>query len=348
MKLHRLLSQAVPLGLCAVLAAARAGADTVDTKSGAHLVGRITEITAGIVHLHTDYAGDLAIKQSEVTALTTDAPIAVRLASGTRLDGQVTRTSDGALQIAGPDGTLTTKISRIAETWAAGEEDPALTALRRHWSYEASADLEGKTGNHNSLGIDGTFRAVLKTPQDKLQFYSEYNRQVTDHQKSADQFKAGTDYAAHFSERNSWYVRDEGGFDRVKDIIFYDIAAAGFGYDFIRRANHTLTGRAGLSYRYDNYRNPATADVNTLGADFELNHEWTFGISRLVNQLTYVPAFENLANYVITHESYYEIPLANPAWKLRLGVSNDYNSKPGPGVKKLDTTYFTRLLLDWE
>ncbi|HTQ30143.1 MAG TPA: DUF481 domain-containing protein, partial [Opitutaceae bacterium] len=185
-------------------------------------------------------------------------------------------------------------------------------------------------------------------PQDELQFYTGYNRQVTDHQKSADEFKAGTDYAAHFTDRNSWYVRDEGGFDRVMDIVFYDIAAAGFGYDFIKEPKHTLTGRAGLSYRYDNYKNPKTTDVNSLGGDFELNHEWIFAISRLVNQLTYVPAFENFNNYVITHESFYEIPLANPAWKLRLGFSNDYNSQPGAGVKRLDTTYFTRLLLDWQ
>jgi len=329
-------------------AAVRLSADTVETKNGAHLVGKITKIADGTVYLQTDYAGDIAIKQSEVAGFATDTPVAVRLASGTRLDGQVTPAPNGGLQIAGADGTLTTDVGRVAASWEAGQDDPAMVALRRHWTYEASVDVEGKSGNHDALGTDASFRAVLKTPQDELQFYSEYNRQVTDHQKSADQFKAGTDYAAHFSERNSWYVRDEGGFDRVKDIIFYDIAAAGFGYDFIKQPKHTLTGRAGLSYRYDNYKNPATTDVNSLGADFELNHEWIFRISRLVNQLTYVPAFENFNNYVITHESFYEIPLANPAWKLRLGFSNDYNSKPGPGVKKLDTTYFTRLLLDWQ
>ncbi len=348
MKTRRIISQVIPALWCAAVMAAPVCADTVDTKSGAHLTGTITKIDSGTVYLHTDYASDLTIKQSEVTAFATDEPIAVRLASGTRLDGKVGTAPGGALQIAGPDGTLTTDVPRIAATWEAGAEDPAMVALHRHWTYEAAVDVNGKTGNHEQLGTEASFRAVLKTPQDELQFYSGYNRQVTDHQKSADQLKVGSDYAAHFSERNSWYVRDEGGFDRVKDTVFYDVAAAGFGYDFIKQPKHTLTGRAGLSYRFDDYKNPATADVNSLGADFELNHEWVFRISRLVNQLTYVPAFENLNNFVISHESFYEIPLANPAWKLRLGVSNDYDSKPGAGVKKLDTTYFTRLLLDWQ
>ncbi len=43
-----------------------------------------------------------------------------------------------------------------------------------------------------------------------------------------------------------------------------------------------------------------------------------------------------------------EIPTANPAWKIRFGVSNDYNSRPGEGFKKLDTSYFTRMVLDWQ
>jgi hypothetical protein len=31
-----------------------------------------------------------------------------------------------------------------------------------------------------------------------------------------------------------------------------------------------------------------------------------------------------------------------------MGVSNDYSSRPGAGIKRLDTTYYTRLLLDWQ
>jgi putative salt-induced outer membrane protein YdiY len=342
------VAQLFPALTCIIIiGSAPLSADTVDTKSGAHLIGKITKIDSDLVYLHTDYAGDIAIKQSEVASFATDQPVAVRLTSGTRLEGKVTPVN-GKIQIAGHDGTLTTEVRHIDAAWEAGGEDPSIVALRRHWTYEAAIDVTGKNGNHNQLGTDGSFRADLKTPQDELQFYSEYNRQVTDGQKSADQLKVGSDYAAHFSERDSWYVRDEGGFDRVMDIAFYDVAAAGLGYDFIHQPKHVLTGRAGLSYRYDQYKDPATPTVSSLGGDFELNHEWTFRLSRLVNKLAFVPAFQNVNNFIIAHESYYEIPLADPAWKLRLGVSNDYNSQPGAGIKRLDTTYFTRLLLDWQ
>ena len=108
--------------------------------------------------------GALKVKQSEVTAITTDAPLAVRLASGTHIDGKIA-TADGAVQIAGPDATITTTVAKVAASWAVGDEDPAVVALRRHWAYEASVDVTGTTGNKSQLGTAGGFRATLVSPK---------------------------------------------------------------------------------------------------------------------------------------------------------------------------------------
>lgn len=332
---------------CIALVTSHAFADVVETRNGARIVGKIKKIDEGKIFVTTDYAGDLTIKQSEVSGITTDAPIVVRLATGTTLQGTVS-SDGGALKISGADGELTTKVDKIAATWAPGGEDPLVVALRRHWSYEASVDIAGKTGNSEQLGTAAGFRAKLKTPEDTLQFYAAYDRQVTNGVTSSDQFKAGIDYQDNFAGKMSWYARDEGGFNRVKDIDLYNVAAVGLGYDFIKQPKHLLTGRAGLSYRYENYGNPARADLRSAGLDLGLNHEWEFATSKLVNRVAFVPAFENFGNFLLTHESFYEIPLAAPAWKLRLGVSNDYTSKPGPGLERLDTSYFTRLVLNWE
>lgn len=333
------------VGVFAALAALRA--DVVETKNGARIVGKVVGIADGKVTMKTDYAGELAIKQGEVTAIVTDEPITVRLESGTVLQGTLSSTG-GALQISGQDGQLTTQVQKVAATWAVGAEDPRMTALRRNWSYEAAADITGKTGNSEQLGTAVSARATLKTPEDTLQFYTAYDRQVVDGEKSADQFKAGVDYQNNFAGRKSWYVRDEGGFDRVKDIDLYNVAAFGVGYDLIKEPKHLLTFRTGLSYRYEGYGNPATEDVSSAGLDLGFNHEWEFTNSKLVNRLSYVPTFDDFGNYRLTHESFYEIPLVAPNWKLRLGVSNDYNSQPGAGVEKLDTSYFTRFVLTFD
>jgi hypothetical protein len=323
----------------------RLSADTVDTKNGARIIGKITKIDAGTVEVDTDFAGTVKIKQAEVVSITTDAPIAVRLASGTRFDGKVTGGANGAIQIAGSDGTISTTVDKVSASWAAGKVDPLVD---RHWTYEAAVDVTGKSGNKSQLGTAASLRAILKTTQDTLQLYTAYDRQIADRVKSADQFKAGIDYQNNFKGQLSWYARDEGGFDRIKDIQLYNVAAFGLGFDVIKEPKHTLTGRAGLSYRYEGYKNPASTDVNSAGLDFGIQHEMTFDNAKLVNRLSYVPSFEDFSNYRASHESFFEIPLTNPAWKLRLGVSNDYNSKPGRGVEKLDTSFFTRLVLNWE
>jgi hypothetical protein len=322
-------------------------ADVIETRNGARIVGKILKIDAGVVTVDTDYAGAIAVKQASVASISTDDPVAVRLTSGTRIDGTVTGTGS-SLQVQGADGTITTTVDKVAAFWKAGERDPAVVALDRTWAFEASADIAGTTGNQDQLGTAASITATLASATDKLVFYSAYNRQVTDDAKSADQFKAGVDYSNNFSGAMSWYVRDEGGFDRIKDIELYNVAGIGLGYDVIKKINQTLTLRGGLSYRYEGYKNPATDSVNSAGLDFGLQHELVFGDSKLVNSLTFVPSFNNFSNFRATHASYYEIPMLNPAWKLRLGLSNDYNSKPGAGIKKLDTTYFTRFVLSWK
>jgi putative salt-induced outer membrane protein YdiY len=333
--------------IVAALGAANLSADVVETKSGARIVGKVSKIDGGSVVVSTDYAGAITIKQSEVTSITTDAPVAVRLASGTRIDGKVS-TNAGAVQIAGVDGAISTTVDKVAASWAAGGKDPAVAALERGWAYEAAVDVAGKTGNKEQLGTGFSFRATLAGSQDTLQFYSAYDRQVSDGVKSADQFKVGVDYANNFSGAKSWYVRNEGGFDRVKDIELYDVAAFGLGYDIIKAPKQTLTGRAGVSFRYAGYKNPRTTDVKSAGLDFGFNHRLQMDNSVLVNRVSYVPTFEDFSVFVLTHESSLELPLLSTQWKLRLGVANDYNSSPGRGVKRLDTTYFTRLVLNWK
>ena len=65
--------------LLTVLIAARLAADSVDVKGGARIVGKVIKVDDGAVVVETTYADKITIKQAEVVAINTDAPIAVRL-----------------------------------------------------------------------------------------------------------------------------------------------------------------------------------------------------------------------------------------------------------------------------
>ena len=168
MKVAKRAALTVALGVLAL----RMDADVIETRSGAKLVGKVVRVDGAAVTLETEYAGTLTVKQSEVVALTTDAPLNFRLAAGTVLQGTLAPTKEGEVQIRGSDGSLTTSVEKIAATWAPGAKDPAVVALERGWSYEAAADLTGKTGNKEQSGTAVSFRAVLAGAQDNLQFYS--------------------------------------------------------------------------------------------------------------------------------------------------------------------------------
>ncbi|RRJ94572.1 DUF481 domain-containing protein [Opitutaceae bacterium TAV4] len=324
-------------------------ADTIETKDGSKLTGTVSKIGGGSVTLETSYAGTLTIKQSEIVRIQTEAPQVLRLDNGTTIAGTLSTGGDGAVTIRSDDASVSTNIDKLAASWAIGETDPAILALRRKWSYEASFDLVGKEGNTDKFGIGMGFRAKLTGPTDTLLFYTQYFYEKTDGDVSDDRFLAGVDYSHNFTDRVSWYARDEGGYDNEKDIDFYNIAAVGLGYDFVKRDEWKLTGRAGISYRYEDYGNPATDDVSSAGLDLGLINTYRFGnFAVMNNQITYVPAFNEFSNYRLLHDSNLEFPLGKTHWRLRIGVSNDYNSKPADNTERMDTTYYTKFLLRWE
>lgn len=371
MKTHNIIASL----LLITLAVSSVSADVVETKDGARIVGKVAQIDGSVVVIDTAFAGTVKIKQSEVTSITTDSASNIRLSSGTVLQGTLASPTAGALTITGPDGAIQSNVDKVVATWAPGAKDPEVVALQRAWTYEAAVDVIGKTGNSEQLGTGFSFRAVLTGPQDMLQFYSAYDRQVTEGEISADQFKAGVDYQNSFSGRKSWYLRDEAGFDRVKLIEFSNIAAFGLGYDFIKKPKQMLTGRFGVAHRFESYKaDPvefkrrlgllpgaptpeqeaeaarlSTKDnVNSAGLDISLMHSLELNSLSIVTRLSYVPAFNDFGDYRATHETFLQLPLANPSWKLRVGVANDYTSIPAVGRRRLDTTYYTRFVLSWK
>jgi hypothetical protein len=219
--------------------------------------------------------------------------------------------------------------------------------LMRKWKYEVTFDVTGKTGNSEQLGYGGGAKATLAGPEDTLLFYTDFAYQKTEKVKSEDRARVGVDYSSYITERVTWYGRDEGGYDNAKDISFYNIAAAGLGYDFIKNLpKQKLTGRAGLSYRFEDYGVSSVEDVRSAGLDLGLNHVYQFNNSVMNNSISYVPSFEDFANYRFIHESSLEFPLSGK-WKFRTGVMNDYTSETAPGVRGMDTTYFGRFVLGW-
>lgn len=350
----RIASRLFPALILSTLFALAARADVVETVDGARLVGQITAIGDETITLTTAYAGELTIQRRQVVGFSTDGPVNVRLDSGTTVRGPLQHMGDGAMVIAAPEGQFSTTADRVALVWPADGPDPAevaaaerIAALTPNWRFEAGANIVGKSGNNDELKIGATFKAVRETEKEKLKFYAAIQNDEVEGTQTAEEYIAGIDYQYLFGEHLGYYVRGEGERDEFEDIELRATAAGGLLYQFFKQDDHWLEGRAGLSYRHETYFSGGSEEFP--GLELAIEHFWRFSAwGELTNSLSYQPAFEDFGDFRVVHDSAVLIPLADARWKLRLGLENEYNSEPTGDLDELDTTWYARLLLNWD
>lgn len=328
--------------LCIVAWPARA--DTITLKDGSVIRGKITGISGGTIAVSTGFAGDLSIKQDQVSSFETDEPVFVKTKDNSTVLGKVDR-KDSDLIVSSSSGSYTTKVEGVKSSWRQGAEDPEVVALRRHWVLELSTDITGRSGN--STGFSEAIGAVatLKTPTDALKFYAAANHSVANHQTSEDAYNGGIEYNAFFSPVWSWFVSTELMQDNVKDIALRVSTLGGIGWNAVRSKKEDLQFRAGLSYRYETYNTvPTTPNYASAGLNVGLVHRVELAPWAVMhNALSYVPSFKDTSNFIVDHDSNLTLPFGgSKAWSMRIGVTNEYTSKPVANAKRLDNIYYLR------
>lgn len=344
-------------------------ADEVRTADGSVLHGTVEKIYEGKLYLSTPYAGDLVIPQDQVASFSTDEPVAVRLEGGNVAQGPVQPSSGNELQIQTSAGTMTSSMGAVEASWPAGQKDPAVAAREatlenqlRTWAYEASLDISGKAGNSEKTSTSARLQATLEGPSDRLRLYSNFEYSHDGEETTAKEIIGGVNYTNFFTQKWGWYVREELEKDEFEGIDLRSLTGAGVNYRFYNQERFKLEGRSGLSYRYESYdKVPVDQDATPVvyytpdsegyvGMDFGLDVYWKFANwGDLQSKWTYTPAFEDFNQYIVQQDTSVNIPLAiSDQWKLGIGVSNTYNSQPEGDKENLDTTYFTRLILNWK
>ncbi len=326
--------------LALVLAGTTFAADRIELTDGSVVHGKLLSAGAGKFKVETAFAGTIEIAQDQIKNFQTDEAVNVRVAGNTVL-GQV-QGSDAGIAVVAPGGRLSATPGQVTAIWRAGADSPEA----RRWRFEASLAINGRTGGAEKFAGALGFRATLASPQDKLVFTLAAEQAEDNGVETANRQFAGADYSAFLSDRNVWYARTSLEKDEIKAIDLRSTTAVGIGHKLIKRDVQDLEIRLGVSYIYESYANGTTFD--SPGLDVGLIHSYTFTNGTLNNMITYTPAFEDFGNYRVHHESTYEMPITASLWKLRMGISNDYTSIPQPGIDRLDTLYFTSLILNWK
>ena len=329
-------------------------ADRIELTDGSVVHGKILAAENGLFRIETQFAGVVTIAQEHIKAFATDEAVHVGLRAGTQVLGTVTP-SDNAISVVAADGQMTSSPANVVALWRPGEDSPELKAAkaaaekaRRTWAYEASAAITGRTGSSEKFAGSFGVKATLEGAEDKLVFFGNVNRAEENGNETANDWKAGVDYSAFFSNRAVWYARTDLMKDRIKAIDLRSDSAFGVGYKLSKTDTRDTEVRLGLGYVYETYTTGAP-DFESAGLDVALINSQSISWAKMNNKISWTPSFEDFANFRIVHETTFDLPISTGQfWKLRMGVNNEYQSEPAAGVEKLDTTYFTALILNWK
>jgi hypothetical protein len=330
----------------------KGAADQVELADGSLIKGRIVAVEAGKIKIETTFVGTVSIALDSVVHFATDEAVHVSVGGAPAVLSRIEPANHG-VRITGDGVRTVTAPANVAALWRQGAENPGekvareiMEKARRKWSYEATVAITGRTGTTEKLNANAGLKATLASNRDRLILSVAAERAQDQGTKTVDRNFGGVDYSSFYLPDRGWYVRSSLESDEIKALDLRSTSALGVTRKLIRKSTQDLEFRSGASYLYENYS--TGKKFNSPGLDFTLLNTYTFRGAKLSSSLAYAPTFRDFANYRIRHESSLELPLSVSLWKLKLGIVNDYQSIPPAGVDKLDTTYFTSLLLNWK
>jgi hypothetical protein len=320
-------------------------ADVVELDNGSRVVGNIMKIVEGRLLIKTDFAGNLTIPMERVVSFSSDKPMFVAVPGEDRHYGGVIY-NKGQTRISPPDSDAVIEKEGLVATWQVGMPDPLAPPPRR-WINEAGLDLLGKNGNTERISTGGKIKANLSGPVDSVLFYLRWFYAEKNKEKTDDEITGGIDFETSLSKRLYWYSRLELERDDIEDLELRTTVAAGNAYYFLKEPDHVLRARAGLSYLHESFVNSDSETTIGIDSGFQYMNQTT-KLGKLLTDITYNPSFEDFSDYLVYHETAFEMPLMKSnSWKFQLGVANKYTSKPVKENEKLDTIYFSRLVFRW-
>lgn len=326
----RSLTAALSMGLVSALTPVRA--DWVELDNGDRLSGRIDSLTATTLHLDTAYAGQLALPRERIRALSTDAPLRVRLADGTEFDGQLVPANGQGVRI---------RISRLAETEAVPLASlAALNPPRNPDATEITARVSAggsfAQGNTDAQSLHLSGEMVARNTVQRVTLDGAYNQAEQSGVQTVSNARLGLKYDHFVSEKTYWYANTRFERDDEADLDLRSTLGVGAGWQLFDSDTRKLALESGLSYASEDYG--SAPDQRFPGARFALKAEqslWGDRV-RLFHDSDLLVSLESVDDYLLRTRTGVRVPVAE---RLSLGttVNVDYDNVPAPGKKTTDT-----------
>lgn len=232
--------------LVLLAAAIGAAADEIVLKNGDRIRGDVAAMAGGTLAVRTEYAGDIALRWSEVASLATTRPVEVLLKGArTPLRGTLQPLHGGrALLIDGGGSALELALSDVAflnpKPWESGLGT----------AYEGRVTLSAAyaRGNTEDERINGDGEFTARAQQYRYALSARIDRRDEAATGTTTAWRGRANYDRFLDERRFGYARGSLEHDRAKDIDRRAAAGFGYGVELIDTPRASLSVRAGLDY----------------------------------------------------------------------------------------------------
>ncbi len=268
-----------------------------------------------------------------------DAPRTVITKSGERVTGSVVSRSEKEIVIDSTTmGTVTVGAANIDNDIGPDGKteaytpvaDPGLwgTGILAGWTRQFEGGLTGTSGTTDSTAINAQFRANIDNDEYRSTLGAWYFLTTDNSSTSVNQTRVWGSYDKKI-DGGPWFVFGRAQYDNDSAQIWENRASAfaGPGYEFIKKDNYEMIGRAGLGYTHEFGGNtPDDYDDSRFEALIGLDGKWTIDPNQSVNySIYYFPSLESFDQGRVVSSLAYQADL----WKakgmgFRTGVEHTY------------------------
>jgi len=231
-----------------------------------------------------------------------------------------------------------------AETPAVETPDLLLEPLLPGWERQFDLGLIGSEGNSQSRNVHGALTAKTESPEYRWDVQMVYDAAEEDGNRSREQFfaQANRDWLTPGSP-HFYFALGRFDWDDFQDWDYRVNTAGGYGYEFVDRPGWTLRSKTGLgaSRKFGGDEDELSPE-GLLGLEsfwkFSEHHSIEF-VTTLFPQLNEMGEYRSLTSLSWVNK-------LNATMRLKVGLTNEYDSDVGEDVKHNDFTYTTALSWD--
>jgi putative salt-induced outer membrane protein YdiY len=342
------------IGACALLlttAGPVRAQQTLELDNGDRLSGQLTKID-GATWVFASTVGEVKVPAARVTAFVAPDPVGIRLSDGT-IAAVTISSQNGRLVVTRADGTT---IDATPADLAAVGSPAALEALRpvevgffspirMFWGATGALGISNKSGNSRSRGTSVDLEIRRVSPKDRLTLNAGVNRELRPNDQGELQLAVSKYYGAlradvYVSPRMFAFAETQQERDTFQLIDLRSSYVAGLGVQAVTTPTTDLRFSLSGGARIENFVGPTSesAAVGSFGTDLRQK----LGPATLAWKAAWAPNVEDLGNYRLRSTASITTTLIK-GLGFRVGLLNEYNSRPQPGIEKHDWMVTTTL-----